>query len=71
MNDRPHWNWQQTDWPEFRFDRSKVDSLEAEFLRQSGVFSGCIRHIAEGDLARLRGLERTKRSKRLILSSRF
>ena len=53
MNDRPHWNWQQTDWPEFRFDRSKVDALEAEFLRQSGVFSGCIRHIAEGDLEQI------------------
>ena len=49
MNNRPLWNWQQADWPEFRFERSKLDALEAEFLRQSGVFSGCIRHIAEGD----------------------
>lgn len=49
MADWTHWNWQQADWPEFRYDRSKLDALEAEFLRQSGVFSGCIRHIAEGD----------------------
>ena len=49
MADWTQWNWQQADWPEFRYDRSKLDALEAEFLRQSGVFSGSIRHIAEGD----------------------
>ena len=49
MKTHPQWNWQQADWPEFRFERSKLDALEAEFLRQSGVFSGCIRHIAEDD----------------------
>jgi hypothetical protein len=32
----PHWNWQQTDWPTFRFEQSKLDAMEAEFLRQSG-----------------------------------
>ncbi|MFN0080550.1 MAG: Fic family protein [Prosthecobacter sp.] len=49
MEDWTHWNWQQADWPEFRYDRSKLDALEAEFLRQSGVFSGCIRHVTEED----------------------
>jgi len=49
MKARPHWNWQRVDWPEFRFERSKLDSLEAEFLHRSGVFSGCIRHIDEDD----------------------
>lgn len=49
MEDWTQWNWQQADWPAFRYDRSKLDALEAEFLRQSGVFSGSIRHIAEGD----------------------
>ena len=49
MINRPLWNWQQTDWPTFRFERSKLDAMEAQFLRQSGVFSGCIRHISEGD----------------------
>ena len=49
MTNRPLWNWQQTDWPTFRFERSKLDAMEAQFLRQSGVFSGCIRHITEGD----------------------
>ena len=45
----PHWNWQQTDWPTFRFERGKLDAMESQFLLQSGVFSGCIRHISEGD----------------------
>jgi Fic family protein len=49
MEGWPHWNWQQASWPEFTYDRTKLDALEAEFLRQSGVFSGSIRHIAEGD----------------------
>jgi Fic family protein len=49
MNARPHWNWQQADWPDFRFERGKLDPMEAQFLQQSGVFSGCIRHISEGD----------------------
>ena len=49
MINHPHWNWQQTDWPTFRFERSKLDAMEAEFLRHSGVFSGCIRHISEGE----------------------
>ena len=49
MEDWNHWNWQQADWPDFRYDRTKLDVLEAEFLRQSGVFSGSIRHINVGD----------------------
>jgi Fic family protein len=49
MINRPLWNWQQTDWPTFRFERSKLDAMEAQFLLQSGVFSGCIRHISEGE----------------------
>jgi Fic family protein len=43
------WNWQQHDWPRFRFDASRLVPLEAEFLRQSGVFSGAIRHVEEDE----------------------
>ena len=35
MEDWTHWNWQQADWPEFSYDRTKLDALEAEFLWQS------------------------------------
>jgi Fic family protein len=49
MEDWTQWNWQQPDWPNFRYDPGKLDALEAEFLRQSGLFSGCIRHVTEDD----------------------
>jgi Fic family protein len=49
----PIWNWQRTDWPEFRYDRAKLDALEAEFLRQSGVFIGSLRHVGDDDKQQL------------------
>jgi Fic family protein len=49
MPSKTQWNWQQADWPDFRYDHRKLDALEAQFLRQSGVFSGSVRHITEGD----------------------
>jgi hypothetical protein len=49
MMNRPPWNWQQTDWPTFRFERSRLDAMEAQFLQQSGVLSGSIRHISESE----------------------
>jgi Fic family protein len=41
------WNWQQADWPEFRYDASKLEAFEAEFLRKSGVFSGALKHVGD------------------------
>lgn len=49
MPSAPIWNWQHSDWPRFRFDRSRLESLEARFLHQSGVFAGSVRHISRGD----------------------
>ena len=52
----PHkttWNWQQSEWPNFLYDSSKLKALEAEFLKQSGVFSGTIRHVDEPDRQQL------------------
>jgi len=43
------WNWQREDWPEFRYDASKLEAFEAEFLHQSGVFSGAVRHVGDED----------------------
>src|SRR5580704_845852 len=43
------WNWQQDDWPQFRYDSTKLDALEAEFLRQSGVFIGAVKHVTDDD----------------------
>lgn len=47
------WNWQQPDWPAFRYDTSKLAASEAAFLRQAGVFLGSVRHVTEGDKQQL------------------
>jgi len=47
------WNWQLKDWPEFRYDCSKMEALEAEFLRQSGIFIGSFRHVGDEDKQQL------------------
>lgn len=47
------WNWQQKDWPEFRYDSSALGELESRFLRQSGVLQGTLKHIGEDDKVRL------------------
>ncbi|MBN8709463.1 MAG: cell filamentation protein Fic [Verrucomicrobia bacterium 61-8] len=47
------WNWQLPDWPSFRFDPSALAPLEAEFLRQSGVFIGTVRHVSDPERLQL------------------
>lgn len=47
------WNWQREDWPNFRFDAGRLAPLEAEFLRESGVFIGTIRHVGESEAQQL------------------
>jgi Fic family protein len=43
------WNWQQPDWPDFRFDDGALRLSEATFLRQGGMSVGAVRHLAESD----------------------
>lgn len=43
------WNWQQPDWPNFRFDSEALASLEARFLKQGGVVIGSVHHLGEDD----------------------
>lgn len=43
------WNWQQDDWPKFRYAAAVLAPMEADFLRQSGIFIGAVRHMAEGE----------------------
>ena len=47
------WNWQQNDWPEFRYNSAKLNALEAEFLQQSGVFIGAVKHVSDDDRQQL------------------
>ena len=49
----PTWNWQQEDWPQFRYNSAKLVALEAEFLRQSGVFIGAVKHVSDDDRQQL------------------
>lgn len=43
------WNWQQPDWPDFGWDGAPLAALEAQFLRQSGVLIGSVKHLGEAD----------------------
>lgn len=45
------WNWQQPDWPEFRWEWAPLAALEARFLQQSGVLIGSVKHLAHDDRA--------------------
>ncbi len=47
------WNWQQTDWPQFHCDSARLAALEADFLCQSGVFVGTVKHVADDDKTQL------------------
>jgi Fic family protein len=39
------WNWQQPDWPDFRWDRAVLAKAEAAFLRGTGVLVGAVKHL--------------------------
>jgi Fic family protein len=43
------WNWQQPDWPDFRWDSTALAVLETKFLQQSGVIIGAVKHLGEAD----------------------
>ncbi len=39
------WNWEQADWPHFKYDRKALEPLEREFLLRSGEVLGVFRHV--------------------------
>ncbi len=43
------WNWQQKDWPHFKYDRNALEKYEHDFLYQSGLFLGAFKHINKDD----------------------
>lgn len=47
------WNWQQADWPDFRWDSAALAALESRFLQQSGVLIGSVKHLGDGERATL------------------
>lgn len=47
------WNWQQTDWPRFRYKEEALKGFEEAFLKNSGVNLGMEKHLNEEDRMRL------------------
>jgi len=43
------WNWQRPDWPNLRWDRTRLEAAEKEFLLGGGVFVGADRHLGQED----------------------
>jgi Fic family protein len=39
------WNWQLSDWPDFRFDATSIRAAEERFLKGSGVVIGALHHL--------------------------
>jgi Fic family protein len=39
------WNWQQADWPQFRYDAACLVSFEQRFLKGAGVVIGTMHHL--------------------------
>jgi Fic family protein len=48
------WNWEQQDWPEFRYDTKVLEAQEQQFLLQSGELMGVFRHVGADDQNSLR-----------------
>ncbi len=47
------WNWQEPDWPNFRWDRAPLEAAEKQFLVVGGVFVGTARHLGKEDRDKL------------------
>ncbi len=43
------WNWQLPDWPNFKWDRSRISAAEEQFLLGGGVVIGAIKHLGEDE----------------------
>lgn len=41
------WNWEQKDWPDFRWDSDALAALETQFLHQSGILIGSTKHFKD------------------------
>lgn len=42
------WNWQQTDWPNFTYDDTRLREAEERFLKNAGVVVGAMHHLDGG-----------------------
>src|SRR5215472_4586427 len=47
------WNWQQADWPNFSYNRSRLRKAEDHFLLGAGLLAGTLRHLPKPDQEQL------------------
>jgi Fic family protein len=47
------WNWQNPDWPNFRWDGSRVATEEEKFLLGAGASFGAVKYLAESERTQL------------------
>ena len=43
------WNWQQKDWPEFKYDKSILSEFELQFLKNASLIQGVSKHLNQTD----------------------
>ena len=48
------WNWQQSDWPNFTWDRDALLRQEQDFLLSGGVLVGVAKHLSPDDWDQVR-----------------
>src|SRR5947208_16291139 len=47
------WNWQQPDWPSFRWERARLEAAEKQLLVGGGMFVGTVRHLGNEEREQL------------------
>jgi Fic family protein len=47
------WNWQKSDWRNFRWDSTRLARAEEEFLVGGGVLAGTVKHLEEKEREQL------------------
>lgn len=48
------WNWQYSEWPEFDYDPDVYSVYEKQFLQQSGIIVGSMKHLDDDEQLTLR-----------------
>jgi len=47
------WNWQKPDWPNFIWNKARLEKVEQQFLLGGGVLVGTVKHLPEEDRKQL------------------
>ena len=47
------WNWQKPDWPNFTWNRVRIEKAEQQFLLGGGILVGTVKHLPEEDRQQL------------------